>query len=63
MKNIELSRMGLTPISQDEITGINGGGLWTFYEKIGYAIGVFAGTSIKIAKDIAQKVLEKKLVG
>lgn len=62
MKNIELNKMGLTPISQDDITAINGGGLWDFYEKIGYAIGVVLGTSLKLTKDLAQKVLEKKLI-
>ena len=58
MKTMELNKMGLAPISDLETKEITGGSIWKFQEATGYIVGYFIGYSLKLTRDIAQRILE-----
>jgi hypothetical protein len=59
MKTMELNKMGLTPLTDLEAAQIQGG-FWSWHEKLGFYIGMFIGTSLRITRDIARRLLEQK---
>ena len=62
MKQLELNKMDLAPISEFEMKEIEGGGFWDIYESIGFVVGTVVGTTLKITKDLANKVLEHAVI-
>ncbi len=62
MKQLELNKMGLDPISEIEMKEIEGGGFWDIYETIGFVVGTIVGTTLKITNDVAKKLLEHAVI-
>lgn len=58
----ELNNMNLRPLTASELTETNGGSFWQLPEKLGFIVGTVIGTSLRIANDLAKKMLEHTVV-
>lgn len=59
MKNqtLDLKNYGLAQISKNEQFNYYGGGLFDFYDKVGYWTGFVIGITLKVTEGIARDLL------
>ena len=57
MTKISVENYGLTPMSQNEKSNYSGGGVFDFFDTIGYISGAFVAISIKAMTTVAKDIL------